>query len=89
MESLITIALSGIDVIYDDVISYDNSKGIYYMSSNDIAKSLQTEETIYDTPYSHIGDCGPIYCMPADDEKKIYEEFAGKKFRKLLHKEIK
>ncbi|XP_065906945.1 uncharacterized protein [Dysidea avara] len=89
VESLLTIALSGINVIYDEVISYENSKGIYQMSSNDVAKSLQTEESIYDTPYSHIGDCGPIYCVPADDEKKIYEEFAGKKFRKLLHKEIK
>jgi len=77
------------DAIYDDVISYDKSKGIYYMSPNEIAKSLQTEETTYDTPCKHKEDCGPVYCVPADDEKKIYEEFAGKKFRKLLQKEIK
>ena len=59
------------------------------MSSNDIAKSLQTEKSIYDTPYSHKEDYGPIYSTPADNEKKIYEEYAGKRFRKLLHKEIK
>jgi len=86
--ALIAIALSDVDIIYD-VVNYDNVKGIYYMSSNDIAKSQQTEESIYDTPYSNIEDCGPIYSMPADNERKIYEEFAGKRFRKLLHKGIK
>ncbi|XP_065899226.1 uncharacterized protein [Dysidea avara] len=89
VESLLTIALAGIDDIYDDIVSYDKSKGIYYMSANEIAKSLQKEENIYETPYKHKEDCGPVYCVPADDEKKIYEEFAGKKFRKLLHREVK
>ena len=89
MESLLTIALAGMDDTYDDIVSYDKSKGIYYMSANEIAKSLQKEENIYETPYKHKEDCGPVYCVPADDEKNIYEEFAGKKFRKLLHKEIK
>jgi len=89
VESLIAIALPGMDNVYDDVVYNDKSKGIYYMSANEIAKSQQTEETIYDTPYRHKEDCGPVYCVPADDEKKIYEEFAGNKFRKLPHKEIK
>ncbi|XP_065899237.1 uncharacterized protein [Dysidea avara] len=89
VESLLTIALAGMDDTYDDIVSYDKSKGIYYMSANEIAKSLQKEENIYETPYKHKEDCGPVYCVPADDEKNIYEEFAGKKFRKLLHKEIK
>ncbi|XP_065899234.1 uncharacterized protein [Dysidea avara] len=89
VESLLTIALADMDDIYDDVVSYDRSKDISYMSANDIAKSLQKEENIYETPYKHKEDCGPVYCVPADDEKKIYEEFAGKKFRKLLRKEIK
>ena len=89
MEALLTVALSDMDVVYDDIINYDKSEGLYHMSSNDIAKSLQTEESIYDTPYSHKEDYGPIYSTPADDEKKIYEEYAGKRFHKLLHKEIK
>ena len=89
MESLLTIALAGMDDIYDDIVSYDRSKGIYYMSANEIAKSLQKEENIYETPYKHKEDCGLVYCVPADDKKKIYEEFARKKFWKLLHKEIK
>jgi len=89
MESLLTIALSDMDAIYDDIINYDKSKDLYHLSSNDIAKSLQTEDSIYDTPYSHKEDYGPIYFTPADNENKIYEIFAGKRFRKLLHKEIK
>jgi len=89
VESLIAIALPDMSVVNNDYSSnFDKVKGIYHMSPNDVDKSLQTEEGIYDIPYSHKGDCGPIYSVPANTVKKIYEEFAGKRFRKLLRKEI-
>jgi len=74
------------DNIYDDILS--SSKEIYHMSSHEVAKSLETEETIYDTPYQSKVDFGAVYHIPADNEQKIYEEFAGKRFRRLHHKEI-
>jgi len=61
------------------------------LPSNDSAKILPTEESTCDGPYNpcnHIEDYGPIYSTPSNDEKKIYEEYAGKRFRKLLHKDI-
>ena len=49
---------------------------------------MEKEEVIYNTPCEDEGNCGPIYCEPPCDEHKIYEEFEGKRFRKLYHKEI-
>jgi len=85
----LAIAFPQIDNIYDDTLSHNASKGVYHMSSHEVAKSLETEETIYDTPYQSKIDFGIVYRSPADDEQKIYEEFAGKIFRQLYHKEIK
>jgi len=74
---------------YDEVSSDDKPRGMYYMASNDIAKSLAAEDHIYDTPCSDdVQNCGPIYCSPSADETKLYEEFEGKKFRKLFRKEL-
>ena len=89
MESLLAIAFPEVDNLYDDVHSYNASKGTYHMSPHEVAKSLETEETIYDTPYQNKVDFDVVYRTPADNEQKIYEEFAGKKFRRLYHKEIK
>ena len=89
MESLLAIAFPEVDNVYDDVLSYNASKGIYHMSPHEVSKSLETEETIYDTPYQNKVDFGVVYHTPADNEQKIYEEFAGKKFHRLYHKEIK
>ena len=58
------------------------------LSSQDMARSMEKEEVIYNTPCEDEGNCGQIYCEPPCDEHKIYEEFEGKRFRKLYHKEI-
>jgi len=44
---------------------------------------------IYETPCEGEETTGPIYCAPPSDEQKIYEEFEGKRFRKLHRKEIR
>ena len=58
-------------------------------SPYEMAESIEAEQQIYETPCEGDESIGPIYCMPSSDEQKIYEEFEGKKFRKLDHKEIK
>ena len=86
---MLAVALPEVPDAYDEVVSYDKSRGIYYMSSQDVAKSLQTEKQIYGTPCNNKQDYGPIYCSPSDDETKLYQEFEGKKFQNLCHKEMK
>jgi len=57
--------------------------------SQDMAKSMEKkEQEIYETSCEDEGNYGPVYCKPPSDEQKIYEEFEGKRFRKLYHKEI-
>ncbi|XP_065899331.1 uncharacterized protein [Dysidea avara] len=65
--------------------------GIYEMedpSPYDMAESMEAEQQIYETPCENEEPAGPVYCKPPSDEHKIYEEFAGKKFRKIFHKEV-
>ena len=57
-------------------------------SPQELARSIEEEEVIYNTPCEDEGSYGPIYCEPPSDEHKIYAEFEGKRFRKLYHKEI-
>ena len=52
----------------------------------EMAESIETEQQIYETPCEGEESIGPIYCAPPTDEEKIYEEFEGKRFRKI-HKE--
>jgi len=54
-----------------------------------IANSLEDEQQIYDTPFEDEDSYGPIYYEPPSNLQKIYEEFEGKKFRKLYHHEIR
>ena len=54
----------------------------------EMARSLEKEVEIYNTPCADEGNYGPIYCEPPSDEHKIYAKFEGTKFRKLHHKEI-
>jgi len=51
--------------------------------------SLETEQLIYDTPFEDEDSYGPIYYEPPLNISKIYEEFEGKRFRKLYHREIR
>ena len=57
-------------------------------SPYEIAESLEAEQQIYETPCEGEESVGPVYCVPSSDEQKIYEEFEGKRFRKLQHGEL-
>ena len=70
---------------------YEISKDWCEISSlppQEIARSIEKEEEIYNTPYEDEGDYGPVYCQPSLDERKIFAEFEGKNFCKLYHREI-
>ena len=54
----------------------------------ELVRSIEKEEEIYNTPYEDDENYGPVYCEPPLDEQKIYAEFEGKRFCKLYHKEI-
>jgi len=64
-----------------------SSVEVYKIAPGEVTKCMEIEEQIYATPCIEM-DCGPLYCQPSDNEKEIYEEFEGKRFRKLCHKEI-
>ena len=71
--------------------NYESSGNWYAVSSpppQEISKSIEEEEKIYNMPCEDEGNYGPVYCEPPRDECKIYAEFEGKRFRKLYHKEI-
>jgi len=55
----------------------------------EFAQSMEKEKSIYETVTFDKKDYGPAYQKPPFEERKIYEEFQGKRFRKLLHKEVK
>ena len=57
-------------------------------SPYEMFESLEAEQVIYETPCEGEGTAGPVYCAPPSDEQKIYEEFEGKRFRKLRHEEL-
>ena len=59
------------------------------ISPYELAESMKAEQQIYETPYEDEENYGPIYTAPSSDEQKIYEEFEGKRFRKLYHTEIR
>ena len=59
------------------------------ISPYELTESVEAEQQIYETPYEDEENYGPIYTAPSSDEQKIYEEFEGKRFRKLYHREIK
>ena len=58
------------------------------VSPYEMAESIETEQQIYETPCEGEESIGPIYCVPPTDEEKIYEEFEGKRFRKIHHQEL-
>ena len=59
------------------------------VSPYEMAESMEAEQQIYETPYEDEENYGPIYSTPSSDEQKIYEEFEGKRFRKLYQRELK
>ena len=55
------------------------------VSPYNMAELLEAEEQIYYTLCEDEEDIGPVYSEPSRDEKKVYEEFEGKRFSKLYH----
>ena len=84
VESRITTALSDIAGTYELPTTLE----VHKIAPDDVTKYMELEQQIYATPYKQQ-DYGPPYYHPPDNEKKIYEEFEGKRFRKLFHREIK
>ena len=58
------------------------------ITSHEMAESIKAEEQIYHTLCEDEESTGPAYCVPSSDEQTIYEEYEGKRFRKLYHKDI-
>ena len=74
------------------VTQYELSSSSYELPSispHEMAESMEAEQQIYETPCEDEENYGPIYSAPSSDEQKIYEEFEGKRFCKLYHREIK
>ena len=91
--SILNAALSTMDrtrepVRYESFITWHDDEP-NFPTPQDMARSMDEEEQIYNTPYEDEGNYGPIYYEPPSDEHKIYEEFEGKKFRKLYHEDIR
>ena len=78
---------------YEEPVSAqpDCAINLYEMPSAspyEMAESMETEQQIYETPCEGEESIGPIYCVPPTNEEKIYEEFEGKRFRKIHQKEL-
>ena len=89
-HSILSAALSTMNGTQEP--RYESSVDWYGVSSlppQEMARSIEKEEEIYNTPYEDEGNYGPVYCEPPSDEHKIYAEFEGKRFRKLYHREIR
>ena len=90
LESMLKTALSANDETYEVLNRCDASTSsveAYKIAPDELSKSMDIEQQIYDTAY-RPEDHGPLYCQPSNDEKKIYDDFEGKRFRKLFYKEI-
>ena len=53
-----------------------------------MAESIKAEEQNYYTLCKDEESISPVYHVPSADEKKVYEEFEGKRFHKIHHNEI-
>ena len=54
-------------------------------SPYEMAEAVESKEHTY---YTLCEDSGPAYHVPSSVERKVYEEFQGKRFEKLHHKDI-
>ena len=90
---MLEVALSNMEAVYEmaspqyalPVCAYEMSE----ISPYAIANSLEAEQEIYETPFEDEDSYGPIYYEPPSNLQKIYEEFEGKRFRKLYHHQIR
>ena len=81
--------MSGLDGMYEMAKPYELPLSAFEVSVTTVATSIEAERQIYDTPFEDEESYGPIYYEPPSSLHKIYEEFEGKKFRKLYHHEIR
>ena len=58
------------------------------VSPYEMAELIEAEKRICYTLCEDEENVGPVYSEPSHDEKKVYEEFEGKRFSKFYHKEI-
>ena len=72
--------------LYDEITSL-SSHEITSLSSHEMAESIKAEEQFYFT-LCEEENTGPAYSVPSSDEQTIYEEYEGKRFHKLYHKDI-
>ena len=80
-------------VPYEELVSAQPGLATYLYevpsaSPYEMAESIEAEQQIYETPCEGEESMGPIYCVPPPDERKIYEEFEGKRFCKIRHEEL-
>ena len=72
----------------EEPVSVDNLHEVTSLSPHEMAESIKAEEQIYYTLCEDEETIGPAYCVPSSDEQTIYEEYEGKRFHKLYHKDI-
>jgi len=98
-SSVVETALSTMDITHLYATPYEkpvNTKpslinGLYevsIISPVEMAESIKAEEQMYHTLCEDEENIGPAYSTPASDEQTIYEEYEGKRFHKLYHKDI-
>ena len=98
-SSVVETALSTMDNAHVYATPYEkpvNTKpslvnGLYEVSTIspfEMAESIKVEEQIYHTLCEDEENIGPAYSAPASNEQAIYEEYEGKRFHKLHHKDI-
>ena len=78
IEKPINVQACLVNNLYDEITS---------LSSHEMAESIKAEEQFYYT-LCEEENTGPAYCVPSSDEQTIYEEYEGKRFHKLCHKDI-
>ena len=71
---------------------YEQPISAPYYELVDPASSPTPEEittSAYAEPYASVANIRQVYRQPSCDERKIYEQFEGKRFRKLHHNDIR
>ena len=58
-------------------------------SPHELAQSMETEKSIYESVTFDNKDYGPAYQKPSFEEQKIYEEFEGIRLHKLMRQDVK
>ena len=87
-KALSKMEASKTPLIYEIPITTSSTTMESNATPYEIAVSMEAEQHIYETPCEDEEDYGPVYQKPPSNEQKIYEEFEGKRLRKILYNEI-